>query len=794
MSEDSHPCFRLRHVKKTYSGRGEESPTVALDCVSIDIPWNACVAVLGHSGSGKSTLLNLLGALDKPDLPRDDRIVEILYDGTYDLAGGAGKGLSVGLAARGTERFRLRRREFGFVFQFHHLLDYLNCCDNATLQLGLIGVPSEERRRIGQRLLQRCGMERHADKLPAQLSGGESQRIAVLRAIAHDPRVVLADEPTGNLDATNAGRVLDVLLDWHSQTVIDGRHRTLLLATHNVNDAFLRCNYFLVLRNGIPHRGRLIPRGEIRSAEALSRLLVTVLAEPQDKCDTIADEQRTEPVVVNARPPKTDGSVRPGYLFHLGRREFRRHCWSALTSGLMLFMLVVLVVVGAGLLEGKRRSLHRELAGRLALRLDANCLSRSQGTTIDPPLLQRLTAEIIPPARLWTHSAADLHPWNLADEIFWEASAGQPTTRVDHYVSGRTAQADDPIVAALVGDDNRASVFSADTAWEIVVTEAFLKECNYAADAPVVWLDCNRTPVPLVIRRVVKTLPGAYHFLMPDGLYREISADGFDPDPLVSSAWLEPFTTGESEAVAAVTKTLSNRNLELHLVEDRLEIRVHNNRQLPASRLRKYAEEVRALLREKKLVNPTEARICQTPAAALQSKQAWTYVGIDAASIDDLQPLADLISPCGLDVDPHYIEARERLRRTVGPLAAILVFVVLVAGFVVTVNFLLTSWQRVVQSRYQLGILKAGGMLARHITLLLVGQAAVLGALAGGAGIVVGRLAGQCFGDRIAEGWFCFSPGMAAILLASTIAITVLACLLGTVWTIRRQPVDLLVR
>ena len=245
MNEDAPLCFRLRHVRKTYCAQGEEPPTIALDCASIDIPWNVRIAVLGHSGSGKSTLLNLLGMLDAPDPRGEERAAEILYDGAHCLAGATGKGLSDWPAAHGAERLRLRRQEFGFAFQVHHLLDYLDCRDNATLQLGLIGVPREERRRIARQLLQQCGMERHAHKLPSELSWGESQRIAVLRAIAHDPRVVLADEPTGSLDATNAGRVLDVLQHWQSRSAADHRNRTLLLATHNVNEAFCAMRPFL---------------------------------------------------------------------------------------------------------------------------------------------------------------------------------------------------------------------------------------------------------------------------------------------------------------------------------------------------------------------------------------------------------------------------------------------------------------------------------------------------------------------------------------------------------------------
>ena len=678
------------------------------------------------------------------------------------------------------------------MFQFHHLLDYLNCRDNAALQLGLVGAGREERRRIGEDLLRYFGMERHAEKLPSQLSGGESQRIAVLRAIAHDPRVVLADEPTGNLDAANAARVLDALRIWQLRCESDDRARTLLLATHNFNDAFACCNYLLVLKHGIPYENRLLAREEFQSAEELGRLLLTADGDGPKPGGTKAAGPGAGPAVWKQSPPG-DGRLRFGYLFHLGRCDLRRHCWSALTSGLMLVMLVVLAVVGVGLLEGKRRSMSRELESRLALRLDANCLSRGENA-IDPPLLKKLTTEVVPPRRLLTRSPADLHPWSLADMLFWEVRNGEPTARVNHYVSGRTIPADDAILARLAGDDRDATLFSADTAWEIVVTEGFLKECNYPAEARVVWLDCKQTPVPLVVRRVAKSLPGEYRFILPDGLYREISADGFDPDPLVSSVWLEPLAAGESEVLSAIAATISKRSLDAHFAEGRLELRVRNNRLLPASRLRKYADEVRLALEERKVAKPGGVQLRLPPVPATQGRQTWTHVGIDSAGLDDLQPIAGLIQPYGLNVDPHYIDAMERLRRTVGPLAAVLIFVILVAGFVVTVNFVLTSWQRVAQSRYQLGILKAGGMLARHIALLLGGQAVILGAVAGGVGILVGRLVGQVVGDRVAEGWFCFSPGMTVAVFMVTVAVTGLGCLLGTVWTIRREPVDLLIR
>lgn len=792
MNAAANVCFRLRGVTKSYPPAEEGGPSViALNCRAIEIPWNARVAVLGHSGSGKSTFLNLLGLLDTPDEPCDPAPGQIVYDGAWCLAGMPSADETATAVVRKTQRDALRRREFGFVFQFHHLLDFLRCRDNATLELGLAGVPREQRRQTAQELFKCLGLEGHLEKFPRQLSGGEQQRVAVLRAVAHDPRVVLADEPTGNLDAANAARVLNALEDWQVQHRKDGRPRTLLLATHNINDAFTRCDHFLILHQGRLVDDRLLDLCEIKSAEDLGRRLVSLSVEgpPPETvtCSPPLRHSRNGAAADNGRAP-------PGYLWFLTWSDLREHLVPALTNGLMLLMLVVLAVVGCGLLEGKRLLMSRELEGRAALRLEANCLSRGQ-RPIDPELLAQLASVTAPDGRRLLPSAARLHPWNLADLLFWQAPAGQPASKVDHYVAGRSIQADDSMLGGLVGREDDAHVFSADTAWEIVVTVDFLQDAQYPPDASVIWLDCKSVPVPLTVRHKVPALPGGYRFLVPDGFYRQQAADSFDPDPLGDRVWLAPFpAVKEDEVRQRAQAVLAKRHLELHVVGNRLEIRQSQGRLLHTTRLRQYAQEIQSSLESAGVLAHAATQLQVAPSATQSGKSEWTHVSLDAAVLDDLKPLAEAIAPYGLNVEARYIEAMDRLRKTVGPLAAVLVFVVVIAGLVVTVNLGLTTWQRVVQSKYQIGILKASGMRTRDVALLLTGQAALLGALSGILGIFVGRSLGRIVGRQVTEGWFSFSVLMGCAVVAAAILITVTGSLLGTAWIIRRRPVELLVR
>ena len=181
----------------------------ALDGVNFTVRDGEMVAILGPSGSGKSTLMNILGCLDTPTA------------GTYRLAGQAVERMTEG------ELSRVRGRTVGFVFQGFHLLPGLTARENVELPLIYRGIPEEERRRLAQESLQRVGLAARMDHRPGELSGGQQQRVAVARAIAGRPPMLLADEPTGNLDTAAGREIMGLLHDLHNEG------HTVVIITHD---------------------------------------------------------------------------------------------------------------------------------------------------------------------------------------------------------------------------------------------------------------------------------------------------------------------------------------------------------------------------------------------------------------------------------------------------------------------------------------------------------------------------------------------------------------------------------
>jgi putative ABC transport system ATP-binding protein len=211
-------------VTKTYR-TGAGLPVQALDGVTLDIPGGQAVAVTGRSGSGKSTLLHLAGAMDDRDGG------SITVDGR-DLSSMSEK-----------QRTRYRRG-VGFVFQRFHLLPALTACDNVAAPVLPFRTGYDKRARARD-LLAAVGLKGREDDLPAKLSGGQQQRVAIARALIGDPRLLLADEPTGNLDSTTGAEVLDLLFALHRD-----RGLTLILATHDPAVA-VRCDRVVELSDGM---------------------------------------------------------------------------------------------------------------------------------------------------------------------------------------------------------------------------------------------------------------------------------------------------------------------------------------------------------------------------------------------------------------------------------------------------------------------------------------------------------------------------------------------------------------
>lgn len=203
--------IKIENLSKVF--RTEEVETVALNGVSMTVSDGEFVAIMGPSGCGKSTLLNILGLLDNPS------------SGQYFLAG-----QEVG-HLRESQRTRLRKGKIGFVFQSFNLIDELTVEQNVELPLKYQGVPAGQRRQRVLDILRRMDISHRAGHYPQQLSGGQQQRVAIARAVVGKPLLILADEPTGNLDSKNGTEVMQLL----SQLNADGT--TIVMVTHSQRDA-----------------------------------------------------------------------------------------------------------------------------------------------------------------------------------------------------------------------------------------------------------------------------------------------------------------------------------------------------------------------------------------------------------------------------------------------------------------------------------------------------------------------------------------------------------------------------
>lgn len=197
----------MRNIVKEY--RVGETRLRALDNVSLDIEQGEFVAIVGQSGSGKSTLMNILGCLDMPD------------KGKYTLNG------NDILTEKEGSLSKIRNREIGFIFQSFNLITSLSAIENVELPLIYRGIKKNKRKHLAERALALVDLESRAKHLPGQLSGGQQQRVAIARAIASSPPLILADEPTGNLDVSSGSEIMNILSRLHS------RGKTIIMITHD---------------------------------------------------------------------------------------------------------------------------------------------------------------------------------------------------------------------------------------------------------------------------------------------------------------------------------------------------------------------------------------------------------------------------------------------------------------------------------------------------------------------------------------------------------------------------------
>ena len=203
--------IKTENLQKIF--KTEEVETWALNDVSLEIKEGEFVAIMGPSGCGKSTLLNILGLLDNPS------------SGTYQL-----NGVEVSQMTE-SQRTDLRKGVIGFVFQSFNLIDELNVYENIELPLLYMGVPAAERKRRVEEVMDRMAIAHRVKHFPQQLSGGQQQRVAIARAVVANPKIILADEPTGNLDSKNGREVMDLL------TQLNKEGTTIVMVTHSQHDA-----------------------------------------------------------------------------------------------------------------------------------------------------------------------------------------------------------------------------------------------------------------------------------------------------------------------------------------------------------------------------------------------------------------------------------------------------------------------------------------------------------------------------------------------------------------------------
>ena len=216
--------IQIENLSKVF--RTSEVETIALNHVNIEVKEGEFVAIMGPSGCGKSTLLNILGLLDNPT------------EGSYKLLGNEVANL------KEKERTRLRKGVIGFVFQSFNLIDELNVFENVELPLTYLGIKASERKERVLEILKRMNLSHRAKHFPQQLSGGQQQRVAIARAVVTNPKLILADEPTGNLDSKNGAEVMNLL------TELNKEGTSIVMVTHSQHDAGFAAHRIIHLFDG----------------------------------------------------------------------------------------------------------------------------------------------------------------------------------------------------------------------------------------------------------------------------------------------------------------------------------------------------------------------------------------------------------------------------------------------------------------------------------------------------------------------------------------------------------------
>ncbi len=805
------PCFTLRGISKTYRPPGQPDLR-AIQGLNVALPWRARIGILGHSGAGKSTLLHLLGLLDEPDPAPDDAGVDLLFHDTATSAISYLDREGDGIQPVRAVADRLKKRDFGFVFQRGHLLHHLSAEENVALKLMLDGIDPGQRASRSRELLRHLGLEKRQGHRTHQLSGGEAQRVAVLRALASSPRVVFADEPTGNLDRANASEVLSLLKTWQEAGTVT-EPRTLLLVTHQIQDAWENCTHFLILRRDGGRQPRLWTKAELqaRGGQAALAALLT---------ENTSEQQRPDlpPFTRNA----TRGVPRGWDYLRLAWGDLlrREHLATTLANVFVLFFLLLLSFIGLALRAGMNDLVEERLQTLEATTFVVDGLKTREGYLTDAlaAQLQTLTLDDGQPA----FPPDGVHRFNLTIRQFRRSTPkGQAGLLADRPVRGRTALPGDPDLLALLPGG-----FSGSQAAEIIVTRRFLvRDCEIAdaggvvwlddqgwdalariaarawpLTANAVWLDVHGQAVPLKIARVVESIRGGYSYLLPDGFEQLLRSPHFNPQPLAKGIGLG----GIDDPAGMRQKLLADADLAQRLKEGRFELEVEPKRlvlRLAGGQvqrqdvMRRQGNTWSRLLTQRGWAAPNQIVVENLPPPEVElPPPTFGKATLHVRHVRDLEPLQKQLEPLGLSVPEEVRAVLKLLQNTIGPLSWMIFGIVILALIVGGVNLAVTMNQMVRARRVEIGILKANGMTRRQLVFLYALEGFLLAVVTTGlawlAGWGLSVWLNQAAKDAqwpsliVFESWWVMGTAIGAVVLATVV------CWLATRWQARVSPAE----
>lgn len=733
MSFDIDKCFKIKSVKKSYKdGDGE---IIALDSVDAEIPWGASVGIVGHSGSGKSTLLHLLGLLDVPDFVnhQNGKLLDseiIYFDGSKNFNYFTKENQKFSNSAEGDN---LRQRHFGFIFQKSHLLNHLNVLENVSLTMMLDGGDKKTREERALELLKWVGLESKKYKFPKDLSGGEQQRVAVIRGICNSPRVVFADEPTGNLDKNNASIVLDLLNHWRMNGT-DSKPRTLVLVTHNLEDAFNNCDHFLILKSGKVFQSKVFSKKDISSVESFQNIVIAPFSETK-----INKKNPPDFVQIN------DGDISLGDFFSFAWKDlFRKdHFESTLSNLFIILGVLVLALIGIGFYQGQS-DLYNKLNNPEARMIVVDNTSLGASGSIDDNILQELyDLKLKNGSQAIVSSPYGVLRWNLVRLDFYQGAEADklPEYRVD----GRTVINEDPLIKSILNDG-----FSPDKA-EIVVTKNFLSEdCKLSYTSPNVWMNYKNSPVALKILKVVDTLPGGYKFIIHDNLYQNIVNENLDTEQDLNFVFINNVPTSFHSDLEVLTKQVVIReHLEPLIFEsNRLMLMLSRGRKKPAKDLSRVAKQIIDMIEndEKLILKDNNFKkglmTIEIPSVTPESKvtkNLFSRASVFINSIDHAEEINGLLKKLSLTlVDESHLDLIKFFNDIIKPLSNMIFWFGMVSFFVGIFNLFVSMWQKIKQKTSEIGIIRSGGGTASLLYKLFAFEGFLIAFLVSFPGLILG--------------------------------------------------------